>query len=216
MDLFTSADFKIFALTGFHERMAAIILKIRPKLASIGEALAPKISELVDQPLFVHVAKHARRTVNPPDDTWAAFGADRRGYKKDVHFKVAVSRKCVRFLFEAGPEYYAKQDWAAEWARGFSGFGPELRAAKGLTWFSNEHDEDAAASLRDLAPAEIKRLGNELTRKRDGQLVFGRRVDASEFASLSPKQVEKIALETFRPVATLFSLHDVRRRAANV
>jgi uncharacterized protein YktB (UPF0637 family) len=216
MELFTSADFKIFGLSGFNERMAAIILKIRPKLTSIGESLAPKISELVDRPLFVHVAKHARRTVNPPDDTWAAFGADPRGYKKDVHFKVAVSRHCVRLMFEAGPEYYAKADWAAEWARGFNGFGAALKTAKGLAWFKNEHDEEAAASLKDLAPAELKKLGEELTRKRDGQLVFGRRLDAAEFASLTPKQVEKIAVETFRPLSALFSLHDARSRAAKV
>ena len=216
MELFTSADFKIFDLSEFNERMGAIILKIRPKLTSIGEALAPKISELVDRPLFVHVAKHARRTVNPPDDTWAAFGADQRGYKKDVHFKVAVSRHCVRFLFEAGPEYYAKQDWAAEWMRTFNSSGAGLKKAKGLAWFKNEHNEEAAASLKDLAPAEIKKLGDELTRKRDGQLVFGRRVDAAEFASLTPKQVEKIAVETFTPLSALFSLHDVRTRAAKV
>ena len=101
MELFTASDFKVFDIQGFNERMAAIMLKIRPKLTSMGETLAPKVSTLVDRALFVHVAKHARRTVNPPDDTWAALGPDQRGYKKDVHFKVAVSRHCVRFLFEA-------------------------------------------------------------------------------------------------------------------
>src|SRR6185369_10369555 len=105
MELFIPGDFKVFDLQAFHDRMGAIMLKIRPKLTSMGEALAPKVSQIVDRPLFVHVAKHARRTVNPPNDTWAAMGADQRGYKKDVHFKVAVSRHCVRLLFEAGPEY---------------------------------------------------------------------------------------------------------------
>jgi uncharacterized protein YktB (UPF0637 family) len=38
MELFTSADFKIFDIREFNERMGSIILKIRPKLASIGEA----------------------------------------------------------------------------------------------------------------------------------------------------------------------------------
>ena len=81
MDLFTSADFKIFALPGFNERMGAIMLKIRPKLASIGEALAPKISELVDQPLFVHVlnmraALSIRRTI--PGQLSVQIGADIR------------------------------------------------------------------------------------------------------------------------------------------
>src|SRR5213596_3420863 len=126
MELFTADDFKIFDISGFNDRMAAILTRIRPKLTSIGEELAPRVSELIDTPLYVHVARHARRTVNPPDDTWAAMGANPRGYKKDVHFKIAVSRHCVRFLFEAGPEYYAKPDWKNEWHREFKRVSPAL------------------------------------------------------------------------------------------
>lgn len=190
--------------------MAAILTRIRPKLTSIGEELAPRVSELVDVPLYVHVAKHARRTVNPPDDTWAALGANARGYKKDVHFKVAVSRHCVRFLFEAGPEYYGKGDWAKQWHSEFKSIADALKGNRELAWFKNEHDEDPAAAVSKLAPAELKKLGDELTRRKDGQLVFGRRVDAGEFANLKSRQVEKIALDTFRPLAPLFQMHEAR------
>lgn len=213
MELFNSADFKIFDKTGFHERMGAIILKIRPKLTSIGEAIAPRISPLVDRPLFVHVAKHARRTVNPPDDTWAAFGPDARGYKKDVHFKVAVSRHCVRFLFEAGPEYYAKPDFAAAWGRNSNDLASGLKRAKDLAWFKNEHDEDPAAQVKDLAAEDLRQLGEELTRRRDGQFVFGRRVDAGEFTSWNARQVERFAVDTFKPLASLFNLYQARERS---
>src|SRR6266849_4007104 len=144
MQLFTAQDFKVFDIQGFNERMAAILTRIRPKLTSIGEELAPKISQLVDVPLYVHVAKHARRTVNPPDDTWVELGANPRGYKKDVHFKIAVSRNCVRFLFEAGPEYYAKADWAQGWQKEFRQVMSALRARRELAWFKNEHDEEPA------------------------------------------------------------------------
>src|SRR5258705_13246055 len=96
MALFSCSDFKVFEIPGFAERMAAIRANIQPRLTSIGNALAPRLSSLVDVPLFVHVAKHMRRTVNPPDDTWAAFGRDPRGYKKDAHFRVAVSGQGVR------------------------------------------------------------------------------------------------------------------------
>lgn len=215
MELFTRGDFKVFDIQGFNERMSAIFARIRPKLTSIGEELEPKLGALVDRPLHVHVAKHARRTVNPPNDTWAALGADQRGYKKDVHFKVAVSRHCVRFLFEAGPEYYAKSDWAHEWHREFNGFVAGLRANRDLAWFKDEHDEDPALRLKDVAPADLKRLGEELTRRRDGQLVLGRRIDANDFAALKAKQVEKIAIETFKPLAPLFHLHEVRVLAAS-
>jgi uncharacterized protein YktB (UPF0637 family) len=210
MELFTAGDFKVFDIKDFNERMAAIMLKIRPKLTSIGEELAPGLGPLVDRTLYVHVAKHARRTVNPPDDTWAAFGASPRGYKKDVHFKVAVSRHAVRFLFEAGPEYYAKGEWARGWNRDFNDVATALRSAKDLAWFKDEHDEEPASRLKDLSPTDLKKLGDELTRRRDGQLVLGRRIDASDFVGLKPKQVEKIAVDSFGPLAPLFQLHDAR------
>src|SRR5262245_50231924 len=165
MELFKAEDFKIFDLKEFHERMAAIRTRIRPKLMSIGEELAPKLSVLVDCPLYVHVAKHARRTVNPPEDTWAAFGGNRRGYKKDVHFKFAISRNCVRLLFEAGPEYYAKPEWVHAWNGQFREVLRKLRAHKNLAWFKNEHDEDSALRLADLSPDAVKRLPDELIRR---------------------------------------------------
>src|SRR5690625_3219194 len=40
--------------------------------------------------MYVHIAKHARRTVNPPNDTWMAFAGNKRGYKKHPHFQVGL------------------------------------------------------------------------------------------------------------------------------
>jgi uncharacterized protein YktB (UPF0637 family) len=204
MDLFTAKDFKVFDIGSFRERMDAIRGSIRPKLASIGEALAPKASVAVDRPLFVHVAKHARRTVNPPDDTWAALGCDSRGYKKDVHYRVSVSRNCVRLLFEAGPEYYAKPAWARAWARSHS----ELwQSVQGLSWFKDEHDEEPEARLKAVEP---KKLGEELTRRRDGQIVIGRRIGVKELTTMESKVFEELALTTFTALAPLFNLHEAR------
>jgi uncharacterized protein YktB (UPF0637 family) len=204
MDLFTAKDFKVFDIGSFRERMDAIRGSIRPKLASIGEALAPKASVAVDRPLFVHVAKHARRTVNPPDDTWTALGCDSRGYKKDVHYRVSVSRNCVRLLFEAGPEYYAKPAWARAWARSHS----ELwQSVQGLSWFKDEHDEEPEARLKAVEP---KKLGEELTRRRDGQIVIGRRIGVKELTTMESKVFEELALTTFTALAPLFNLHEAR------
>src|SRR5687768_18483157 len=102
---FRTSDFKVFDIEGFTNRMEAIDTQIRPKLEAVGQELLPDVTRIGGAQAFVHVAKHARRTVNPPDDTWVAFALDRRGYKKHCHFKVAVSRAGLRFLFEAGPEH---------------------------------------------------------------------------------------------------------------
>lgn len=208
--LFDRQDFGAFDVTGFEERMHAIREHLRPRLMEIGETLADPISALVDQPVYPHVARHARRRVNPPDDTWVAFGPDRRGYKKDVHFKVAISRNCVRLLFEVGPEYYDKPSWARSWKRDFRSLKESLQSGDDLGWYQDEHDETPQCLLRSLSAAQLRELGQEPVRRRDGQLVIGRRLGESTVLGMKEAAFERAVVGTFRSTAPLFGLHDRR------
>jgi uncharacterized protein YktB (UPF0637 family) len=76
---FNNADFRVFDVQGFRPRMVEIKSRIRPKLEAMGHSLVPAVSRATGSPAFTHVAMHARRTVNAPDDTWVAFGPDTRG-----------------------------------------------------------------------------------------------------------------------------------------
>ena len=203
---FAASDFRVFDLQGFQPRMTAIRAEIRPKLEGLGADLLPDIGRLTGGEAYAHVAKHARRTVNPPDDTWVAFGPDKRGYKKSCHFKVAISRRCVRFLFEAGPEYADKKKWVAAWKKNTSRLAPALKKARGLAWFKNEHDEEPAAILADLSSEEIVDVADELTRTRDGQFVLGRLVSESDATKWGPEEYRKAALATFEVLAPLSRL----------
>src|SRR5947208_16343502 len=203
---FSAADFQVFALGGFKPRMEAIRSRIRPRLEALGRGLSPDVARATSAEAFAHVAKHARRTVNPPDDTWVAFAPDRRGYKKHCHFKVAVSRNCVRFLFEAGPEHADKKRWAAAWKKNAPRLGPVLRRVRGLAWFKNEHAEEATSPLAHLSPEQLAELADELTRTRDGQLVLGRVVPAEQASRWTEAQYRDAALETFRALAPLYRL----------
>ena len=203
---FAASDFSVFDMNGFQPRMAAIRAQIRPKLEALGEGLLPDIARVTGEAAFAHVAKHARRTVNPPDDTWVAFGPDKRGYKKHCHFKVAISRRCVRFLFEAGPEYSEKTQWVAAWKKHAPKLIPALQKVKGLAWFKNEHDEEPAALQAKLAPEEITRRVDELTRTRDGQLVVGRLVSQADAVRWGETEYMKAAAATFQALAPLYRL----------
>ena len=203
---FGPGDFKVFDVKGFQPRMGEIRTRIRPKLETLGRSLAPALARSLSGETFAHVAKHARRTVNAPDDTWVAFGPDARGYKKHCHFKVAVSRRCVRFVFEIGPEHAEKKRWAAAWKKNASKLSPVLRRMKDLAWFKNEHDETPAAALADMTPEELAGLGDELLRTRDGQLVLGRVVAADAAARWKEAQYREAALETFRALVPLYRL----------
>jgi uncharacterized protein YktB (UPF0637 family) len=203
---FNAADFRVFDVKGFQSRMGEIRVRIRPKLEAMGHSLLPAVSRATGGPAFPHVAKHARRTVNPPADTWVAFGPEVRGYKKHCHFKVAVSRHCVRFLFEVGPEHADKRRWGAAWRRSAGKLGPVLRRIRGLAWFENEHDEEPVAPLIDVPVERLAQLAEELTRTRDGQIVLGRVVAAEEAGRWTEAQYRNAALETFRALAPLYRL----------
>lgn len=87
---FTKKDLEIFEIPGFADRMQIIKDTISPKLIKLGELLQPQLSRAVEHEVYPQIAEHARRTVNPPAETWIAFGPDPKGYKSYVHFTLCV------------------------------------------------------------------------------------------------------------------------------
>ncbi|CAM4292079.1 uncharacterized protein YktB (UPF0637 family) [Paenibacillus endophyticus] len=89
-DGFTQADFEVFNLVGLEERMAAIQNQIQPKFHAIGGQLTVDAAVHAGNEMYLHVARHARRKVNPPKDTWLAICSNKRGYKAHPHFQLGL------------------------------------------------------------------------------------------------------------------------------
>ena len=89
---FIRRDFDVFAIEDFNARMAKIYDLIRPRLIRLGIELAPELSRKLHMEFFPHVPRHMRRTANPPDETWTAFGPSRAGYKRYGYLALCISR----------------------------------------------------------------------------------------------------------------------------
>ncbi len=63
---FEKVDFDTFYIEGLEERMEAIQTRIQPKFQQIGNELVDFLAAQLGNEMFLHIAKHARRTVNPP------------------------------------------------------------------------------------------------------------------------------------------------------
>ncbi|WP_078391626.1 DUF1054 domain-containing protein [Shouchella patagoniensis] len=87
---FTQSDFDTFTIDGLEPRMEAIRSNIQPKFQVIGEELKDELASMLGTEMFLHIAQHARRTTNPPNDTWLAVAGNKRGYKKHPHFQVGL------------------------------------------------------------------------------------------------------------------------------
>jgi len=127
---FTPVDFKVFGVEGFNERMQQIYAHVRPKLLRLGDELAPELARRLHIEFFPHVAKHARRTVNPPPETWAAFGPSPKGYKRFGYLALCISgagihaRAVVKSEADMRPEMGALlKARSAQLAKAFNGTG---------------------------------------------------------------------------------------------
>jgi uncharacterized protein YktB (UPF0637 family) len=119
---FTPTDFEVFEVEGFNERMQQIYAHVRPKLIKLGDELAPMLARKMHMEFFPHVAKHARRTVNPPPETWAAFGPSPKGYKRYGYLALCISGAGLH----ARAVVKAEADKRAEMARNLKSRAPQL------------------------------------------------------------------------------------------
>ena len=87
---FTEADFATFQIDGLEQRMQAIRERIQPKFHAVSAQILEDVALMAGREMHLHVAKHARRTVNPPKDTWMSLCHNKKGYKQHPHFQVGL------------------------------------------------------------------------------------------------------------------------------
>jgi uncharacterized protein YktB (UPF0637 family) len=167
---FTPVDFKVFNVEGFNERMQQIYAHVRPKLIKLGDELAPVLARQLHMEFFPHVAKHARRTVNPPPETWAAFGPSPKGYKRFGYLALCISgagvhaRAVVKSEADRRPEMgQLLKTRGAQLAKAFNGTG----IAHYDKWDFQQLPEENAAD-----PDFFAALGESLE-KRSGGIDIG-------------------------------------------
>ena len=160
---FITRDFQVFAVPDFSARMELLFRHIRPKLVKLADELAPELSRKLHVEFFPHVARHARRTVNPPDETWAAFGPSPKGYKRYGYLALCISkaglhaRAVVKSEADRRPEIGSKiRAKASELAKSFGG----TRLAHYENWNFTNLPRPAAAELTFFGS-----LADELAKK---------------------------------------------------
>ncbi|MCY0897375.1 MAG: DUF1054 family protein [Firmicutes bacterium] len=154
---FTKADFDVFLIPEFHERMSALRTQVRPKLAMLGDDLAPRLEGLTGHTMYPHTASHARRRVNPPDDTWVAFSRSDRGYKRYAHFEVGIARDYAFVRFSIKPESDIDKPGLVQYLRehGLAAFA--LEGPDPIFYYENDHGEGPHA-IRELTMEDAARI----------------------------------------------------------
>lgn len=166
----TEQDFNVFTIDGLEPRMSALIEHVRPKLENLGDYFSDYFTQQTGEKYYAHVAKHLRRTTNPPNDTWVAFGTNKRGYKMLPHFQIGLFHSHAFVLYGLIYESNFKQEKALQWKE-------QLHIIRNFPddfIIKKDHMKEDFDYIKDLTDEEIKSAIDRLANVKKGELLFGK------------------------------------------
>ncbi|KMK96655.1 YktB family protein [Rossellomorea marisflavi] len=197
---FTEEDFNVFSIEGLDARMEAIVEKIRPKLDFLGQHFTPSLSVMTGDEVHYHVAKHARRSVNPPNDTWVAFASDKRGYKKHPHFQIGLWGTHLFVWFAMIYEAPGKAAFGRQIEQRVDEI-PEMIPGE-FVW-SGDHMKPDATPYNSMSRDDLLALAKRVQSVKKAELLCGLHLDRDTVTKMSGEELmDKItvAFETLLPL----------------
>lgn len=200
---FNQEDFDVFTIPGLEPRMEALIRLVRPKLTQLGEELAPFLSAHCGEPMFPHVAKHARRTINPPADTWVAWANNKKGYKAHPHFQLGMWSTHVFVQFAVIYESGNKEVFARHLEERLS----EVRSAiPGHFRWSIDHMQPGSTIHGEMEEDDFAQMIDKLKRVKKTEALCGIHIERNDPMLNDPGRFAEAVKHTFEQVMPLYRI----------
>ncbi|MCM3784280.1 DUF1054 domain-containing protein [Neobacillus mesonae] len=200
---FLEADFEVFEVPGLEPRMELLIERVRPKLEEIGAAVAPFLSDLCGEEMFVHVAKHARRKVNPPNDTWVAVANNKRGYKAYPHFQVGMFGTHTFVIFAIIYESSNKEIFAEALSRQVNEVAQNI---PDHFYWSTDHMVPEGTLHKDMSNADFEKMAERLKNVKKSEVLCGLRIEKDDPILRDGEKFGKTIEETFAALLPLYKM----------
>lgn len=199
---FSHTDFETFKIDGLDHRMEAIQDRIQPKFKEIGKELTDYLSVLAGNEMFLHIARHARRTVNPPKDTWLAICNDKRGYKKHPHFQVGLFDDHL-FIWLA---YIYELPNKKEMAKSLLNKIDLIQSVPKDYVISLDHMNKESLPIRNLDELEINQALKRFRDVKKGEFLIGRHIEASNPLLEDGEKLLKLIKDTYKTLMPIYKL----------
>ena len=198
---FTNEDFNVFTIDGLDQRMDAIKTLIRPKFETFSDIFTEELSVLTKEPIYPHIAKHARRTINPPNDTWISFSSNPRGYKMQPHFQIGLWETHVfiwyAIIYEAKEKDKIGQRLVSQ-TESISNLIPS-----DYVW-SIDHMKPDVIPHNTLSIDSLNNMFNRLQTVKKAELLCGYKIPREEAVKLSGDQLIEIIRDVFVHLIPLY------------
>ena len=181
--------------------MEALTHIVRPKFQTLGEIFSAYFSANTGEEFFGHIAKHARRTVNPPKDSWVAFAPYKRGYKALPHFQIGLWESHLFIVAAIIYEAPQKAEMAERLLQNMDVFD---RLSDDYI-ISGDHMSPDAIPLGEARENVLEQLLVRLRDVKKGEFLVGRHIPADEAIKLSSDEFMRITEETFDNLLPIYN-----------
>ncbi|MCY8980742.1 YktB family protein [Bacillus halotolerans] len=200
---FTEEDFNTFTIDGLDARMEVLKERVRPKLTALGEHFAPTLSALTGDEMFPHVAKHARRSVNPPADSWVAFANSKRGYKKLPHFQIGLWESHVFVWFAIIYESPIKEEYGKLLEANQDSVTNHIPDS--FVW-SADHTKPGVHKQSEMDKEQLKTMFERLQTIKKAELLCGIQLQKEEVLNMNNQEFLQRIDDAFQQLAFLYRL----------
>ncbi|WP_240375048.1 YktB family protein [Bacillus piscicola] len=199
---FEAKDFDSFDIDGLENRMEAIQSRIQPKFQEVGSYLTEELSMLLGKEMHLHIAKHARRTKNPPQDTWLGIADNKRGYKKHPHFQVGLFDDHL-FLWLA---YIYEMPNKEQAANSFLKQQPVFKELPGDFRISLDHTKKDSSLLQNMNDEDLTKSLERFRDVKKGEFLIGRHLDRNDPILRDGERFLEVAKETFTTLVPFYNM----------
>ncbi|HDG5377543.1 TPA: YktB family protein [Staphylococcus aureus] len=198
---FKPKDFKAFNVEALDARMEALNEYIRPQLHELGEYFSDFFTSQTGETFYPHVAKHARRSVNPPKDTWVAFTTNKRGYKMLPHFQIGMFEDQLFVMFGIMHEAKDKATRAKVFERKFKA----IQQLPDDYRVCLDHMKPDKPFIKDLTDDDLKEAIQRAINVKKGEFFIARAITPQDKRLKSDKAFIAFLEETFNQFLPFYS-----------
>lgn len=198
---FKPKDFKAFNVEGLDARMEALNEYIRPQLHELGGYFSDFFTSQTGETFYPHVAKHARRSVNPPKDTWVAFATSKRGYKMLPHFQIGMFEDQLFVMFGIMHEAKDKATRAKVFERKFKA----IQQLPDDYRVCLDHMKPDKPFIKDLTDDDLKEAIQRAINVKKGEFFIARAITPQDKRLKSDKSFIAFLEETFDQFLPFYS-----------
>lgn len=197
--MFTQESFKVFDIVGLEQRLEAIRKEIQPVFQTIDESIKEELEKKLQEPLFIHIAQHRRRSVYPPANTWSAISSKKRGYKMEPHFQLGIWPEYV-FMYLSIIDRPPKKEQMAEQLLQNNLLLTQLPKD---TVMNTDHTKN---DYEFIAQANVKQALERLKKVKKGEFQIGRVIPKDSQLWQEPDKAMEYILATYRTLVPCYQL----------